>query len=215
MTATRVKICGIRTEAELELAVSAGADAVGLLCSVPVESPREISEERATALAERTPPFVTAVLVTMGDSFEAIAPLADVVDPDAIQVHGDISPAAVERLSRDRPVIRAVDVGDGDAVRASADRADAVLLDSTDERGAGGTGRTNDWTAARSIVHALEVPVMLAGGLTPENVTEAIDRVGPYAVDVASGVEGDDGKDPTAVRSFVAAARRPPNGDAQ
>lgn len=203
MTATRVKICGIRTTEELQLAVAAGADAIGLLCAVPVDTPREVSVDRASRLADAVPPFVTAVLVTMGDSAEEIATLADAVDPDAVQVHGAIPPNEVDQLAADRTVIRACEATDEEGIRGAAAVADAVLLDSTDEGGAGGTGRTHDWSRASDVVERLDAPVILAGGLTPGNVPDAVDRVRPFGVDVASGVEGESGKDPAAVHAFI------------
>ena len=208
MTRTRVKICGLRSERDLDLAVSAGADAIGLLCSVSVDSPREISIDRATTLARATPPFVTAVLVTMWESADQIHELIDSVDPDAIQLHG-ASTDDVNRLETATPVISALgEMEDDKTIDAHARAADAILLDSADDRGAGGTGRTHDWDRASAIATRIDTPVVLAGGLTPQNVQSAIEHVRPYAVDVASGVDGDGGKDPTAVRSFVDATQR-------
>jgi phosphoribosylanthranilate isomerase len=101
-------------------------------------------------------------------------------------------------------VIVAVDAADPDRVRDYDDVADAILLDSTTEDGAGGTGETHDWHAARTLVDDCSTPVVLAGGLTPGNVADAVRTVDPYAVDVSSGVERTDGeKDHDAVASFV------------
>jgi phosphoribosylanthranilate isomerase len=204
---TRVKICGLTSEADRDAAVAAGADAIGVLVDVSGESPREISADRAADLVAGLPPFVTSVLVTMPDSVEAAVSLRQRVGADAIQVHGTLSPAEVGELHERSDADVLVATGPEDA-SAYAPVADAVLVDSLDESGGGGTGETHDWNRSRDLVVDLSVPVMLAGGLTPENVGEAVKRVDPYAVDTASGVEQTGGrKDHEAVRAFVARAR--------
>ena len=207
MNTVRVKICGLRSEHDLDIAVSAGADAVGLLCSVPVDTPREIDVEHASTLAASTPPFVTSVLVTMPNSVDEALDLLTTIEPDAIQIHGDLSVSSIAEIATEFPVIRALSVTDSEHIHRTASVADAILLDSVDETGAGGTGETHDWDRAADVVESLDIPVILAGGLTPKNVTTAINQVRPYAVDVASGVEDEHGKDPTAVHSFIEAAR--------
>jgi phosphoribosylanthranilate isomerase len=200
---TRVKVCGITTAEDLEAVVDAGADAVGLLVDVPVETPREITDRRAVELARATPPFVTTVLVTMPERPEATVDLASRVQPDVVQVHGDLTPGDLAFLSAkvNGDVVKAVTPADAPAYDTVAD---ALLVDSLDEEGAGGTGETHDWERTRELVDSLASPVVLAGGLTPENVADAVDAVRPFAVDVASGVEGEPGrKDPGAVESFV------------
>lgn len=211
MSVPRVKICGIRSQKDLRLAVEAGADAVGLLCDVPVDSPREIDRETAQSLAAETPPFVSAVLVTMSQSLPDIQDLITAVNPDVVQIHGSLSAAEITELAGMVPVIHALDSAAGDAIEQSAAVADAILLDSTDASGAGGTGETHDWEEARTWVESLDVPIILAGGLTPSNVAAAVKTVKPFGVDVASGVEGPAGKDPTAVTSFVRAATDAPS----
>jgi phosphoribosylanthranilate isomerase len=205
---TRAKICGLTNEADLDATIDGGADAVGFIVDVPVDSPREIGVDRACELADRVPPFVTSVLVTMGTDPDDLAALVERVGADALQVYVDNSEtlaAIVERVPV--PVIGAVD-GTVDPTEFAV--ADAVLVDSLDAAGAGGTGRTTDWDCAREIVEASPVPVILAGGLTPQNVREAVDRVDPFAVDVASGVEAHGGeKDKEALGQFLARAIAP------
>ena len=188
---TRTKICGLARENDLDCAVAASADMVGFVCGVPIETPRELAPDRAATLVERVPEGVTSVLVTMPETPEAGADLAERVDADAIQVHG-CSP---------------------DEVTALADRTDARVLagvDATDDQGAGGTGETHDWERARTVVADLDVPVLLAGGLTPENVAEAVRTVDPSGVDVSSGTERTGGvKDHAAIRQFVERATAP------
>jgi phosphoribosylanthranilate isomerase len=201
----RVKLCGFTREADVDRAVEAGVDAVGAVVDVPVDTPREVDPERARALFDRVPPFVSTVLVTMPESVERARTLLAQVDPDVLQVHDGLEPAAVAELAAEQTVVAAVSHGT-DRVEAYAAAADALLVDSTDDAGAGGTGRTHDWAATREL-DRLDVPLVLAGGLTPENVREAVETVDPDAVDAASGVEDTPGrKDPERVREFVAAA---------
>ncbi len=203
---TRVKVCGITTREDLETAVAAGADAVGLVSDVDADTPREIPPDRAVELSRAAPPFVTTVLVTMPATPDATVDLAGRVQPDVVQIHGGLTTGDLAYLSANvsGDVMAAVSPG------AAADRdtvADALVVDSLDESGAGGTGETHDWPATRELVESLESPIVLAGGLTPDNVATAVETVRPFAVDVASGVEAEPGrKDPGAVAAFVRAA---------
>ena len=199
---TRAKICGITTAEDLRTAVAAGADAVGLIAGVDSDTPRSVTPEQAAELARATPPFVTTVLVTMPETPAAAIDLLDRVGPDAVQVHGRLSPAETARLSTEAgvAVLRAVSPG----TAADFDDADALVVDSLDGSGAGGTGETHDWARTRELAASLSSPVVLAGGLTPVNVADAVETVRPFAVDVASGVEAAPGrKDPDAVSAFV------------
>lgn len=203
---TRVKICGLTRDADVRAAVNAGAHAVGFVSGVSVDTPREIDPQRAATLVRRVPPFVSTVLVTMPDSPEHAISLAESVSPDAIQIHDEMAPedlrAVVEATGA--MVVKAVDAADPERARRFDGIADALLIDSVDSSGAGGTGRTHDWERTRELARTLETPVILAGGLTPENVAEAVRTVRPFAVDVASGVEAGPGvKDHDALRAFV------------
>jgi len=214
---TRVKICGITNAGDRDVAVAAGADAVGLVAGVTVDTPREVPIDTAADLAAGVPPLVSSVLVTMPEDAETARERVERVGSDAVQVHG-LAPDELATLadalaapgSADASVIAAVDAdADDDHLRACADAADALLVDSIDEDGGGGTGRTHDWEQTRERVATLDVPVLLAGGLTPENVADAVATVGPFAVDVATGVERAGGvKDHDAVRQFVRRATR-------
>ena len=204
---TRVKLCGQTSAADVAAAVDAGADAIGVIAGVPVDTHREVDLETAATLFANTPPFVTKVLVTMPETPAQAIDRIEQVDPDLIQLHGSYEPDALVDIRASTPIIHAFDVGDEEAITAAEPFVDAILLDSTDEHGAGGTGETHDWTLARTRVKSASVPVILAGGLTPANVATAIERVRPYGVDVASGVETDQNKDPAAMASFVATAR--------
>jgi phosphoribosylanthranilate isomerase len=207
---THVKICGLTNEQDLAAAVDAGADAVGVIADVPVDSPREVGIDRAVDLVAAAPPFVTTVLVTMPQAPTRAVELADRVEPDVLQLHGDLPVGDVAHVAAnaDVSVVKTVDAAAPRGGRYD-DVVDALLVDSVDGEGAGGTGQTHDWAATRDFVDLVESPVVLAGGLTPENVAEAVDVVDPYAVDVATGVEAAGGeKDHEAVEAFVANAKR-------
>ncbi len=207
---TRTKICGITSAADRDAAVAAGADALGVVVDVTVDTPREIDPETAATLSDGVPPLVTSVLVTMPAAVQQAVRLQAQVSADAIQVHGGLSPQSLGGLQArvDASVIAAVDADDPD-IAAYAEQADALLVDSTDDAGGGGTGETHDWERTRELVTDVDVPVILAGGLTPTNVAEAVETVRPFAVDTATGVERTGGqKDHAAVRSFVDRATR-------
>ena len=208
---TRVKLCGHTREADIAASVRAGADAIGVISDVPVDSPRAVEPERAATLLEAVPPLVTGVLVTMPDTPEAAIELVERTHPGALQIHGPFSTGSLRsvREAIGRPVIKSVDASDPGSVRAFDDVADALLVDSTDANGAGGTGHTVDWNRTRELLADIDSPVILAGGLTPDNVAEAIETVEPFGIDVASGIEreGEGGvKDHDAIERFVRAA---------
>ncbi|WP_226479980.1 phosphoribosylanthranilate isomerase [Natrinema amylolyticum] len=207
---TRVKICGLTSEVDLEAAIDAGADAVGIICDVSVDTPREVSVERAAALAAATPPFVTSVLVTMPAGPKEAIELVEEVEPDAIQIHSDIrvGDLAYLRAKLETELLLAVDADDAATAETYDDVVDGLIVDTPGEDGGGGTGRTHDWDRTRLAAVDLDSPLILAGGLTPDNVGDAVRTVEPFAVDVASGVENDGGvKDVDAVRSFVDRAK--------
>ncbi|MGY4100913.1 phosphoribosylanthranilate isomerase [Nocardia sp. R16R-3T] len=214
----RAKICGIRSEDDLRIALAAGADAVGFISGITHFSEDALDAEHAAALSRLAPPFVTRVLVTHLEDAAAIVSLADRVGVDAIQIHGLVTIDTVCEVRKNaggRKIITAVHVTGPEAVdaaRCAAANCDAVLLDSRTADRLGGTGRTHDWSVSAAVVTALRelgCPVVLAGGLGPDNVADAITRVRPFAVDVNSGVEAATGdKDPAACAAFVAAAHR-------
>jgi len=207
---TRVKICGITNAEDRDAAVAAGADAIGVISGVTVDTPREVDSETAVDLVAGVPPLMTSVLVTMGEAVQPIARRVETVRPDVVQVHDGLDPSELGALRRrvDAKVVAVVDA-EHDDIEASANAADALLVDSVDADGGGGTGETHDWERTREIVDTLDAPVVLAGGLTPENVAEAVETVRPFGVDVASGVEAEGGvKDHDAVGRFVGQAKQ-------
>jgi phosphoribosylanthranilate isomerase len=213
LRSVRVKICGITREEDLAFAVAAGADAVGFLVGVPL-SPRNLTLERAETLLRQVPIFVDSVVVTAPQSIDGLAEICERLKPTAIQIHGKKSFEASEIRERikDTRLIKTVYVTE-DALKETAIEElktfDAVLLDSFIRGQYGGTGRVHDWTVSRQIKEAVApLPVILAGGLKPENVKEAILTVQPYAVDVASGVELRPAvKDHEKIRAFVENAK--------
>ncbi len=207
----RVKICGLTRDADLRAAIDAGADAVGVITEVPVDSPREVDPAKAADLLADVPPFVTATLVTMPESAERAVDLVRTVGPDALQLHGEWTPDEIRfiRAETERKVLLAVDADDPVRAEEFDGVADALVVDSTDDAGAGGTGETHDWEATGNLAARLRTPVVLAGGLTADTVSEAVRIADPFAVDVSSGVELVDGrKDHNAVARFVANAGR-------
>ena len=207
----RVKICGLTRDADLRAAIDAGADAVGVITEVPVDSPREVDPAKAADLLADVPPFVTATLVTMPEDADHAVDLVRAIRPDAIQLHGEFSEEDIGYIRAETgiKVIPAIDYTDTDRAHALDEAADAILVDSTQADGAGGTGETHDWEATAELAETLTSPVVLAGGLTPDNVAEAVRVAAPFAVDVASGVERDPGaKDHTALATFVQNAGR-------
>ena len=209
----RVKICGLRRERDMRVAADAGADAVGVITDVPVDTPREVKPTWAAALVESAPPFVTTVVVTMPNTVDDAVDLVERINPDAIQIHADFTPEQVRDLGERTTVdvFVAIDAEDHERALELEGYADALLVDSLTEEGAGGSGETHDWDATRSLVNEVSTPIVLAGGLTPENVAEAIETVAPTGVDVAGGVEipgGEGAKDDTAIREFIEEAGR-------
>jgi phosphoribosylanthranilate isomerase len=208
---TRVKICGLTSRADVDDAVDAGADALGFITDVPVDTPREVPSNTAADLVAAVPPFVTTTLVLMPEEPGHAVDLARTIRPDVLQLHSDFDAEELQfvRAESSTKLVVAVDAAEGDRAAALDDVADALLVDSTTEEGAGGTGETHDWDATRALAADLDSPVILAGGLTPENVAEAVSVAEPYGVDVASGVESSGGtKDAAAVRAFVDTVRR-------
>jgi phosphoribosylanthranilate isomerase len=184
MSLMLIKICGITRADDAAAAVDAGAHAIGFVFWPG--SPRFIDPHRARAIAATLPPFVTAVGVFVDQPIEFVRGVASLVRLGAVQLHGDETPAYAAQLAT--PVLKAVSVGGGRDGNASAWPAQTtLLLDVHDPIRHGGTGRTIDWTAAAAI--AATRRVLLAGGLTPDNVADAVARVRPYGIDVSSGVE--------------------------
>ena len=175
-----VKICGITRLEDAEAAVAAGAGAIGFIFWP--NSPRFIDPYRARKIAAALPPFVMPVGVFVNQPLDHVNSVASLVRLGAVQLHGDETPGFAAAVSG--PVMKAVSCGHEVASWPARVR---LLLDVNDPVARGGTGRTIDWAAAAGI--AAQREIVLAGGLTPDNVAEAIARVRPFGIDVSSGVE--------------------------
>jgi len=183
-----VKICGITRLDDAEAAVREGAHALGFVFWP--QSPRFIDPYRARAIAARLPPFVATVGVFVNQALDYVNGVASLVRLSAVQLHGDESVSYA--VSLNRPIVKAIGFEAATVGRLDEwPRRVRLLLDAHDPGRRGGTGRTVDWNAAARA--AAVRPVMLAGGLTPENVAEAVARVQPFGIDVSSGVESSPG----------------------
>lgn len=185
-------------------AAAAGADAIGLVFYA--KSPRAVDIEQARAILAALPPFVTTVGLFVDAELSELERILASVPLDLLQFHGDESVQQCEAFGR--PYIKALRVKAGDDIAAQVARypsAQGILLDAYVEGVPGGTGEAFDWSL---IPQALSKPLILAGGLRPDNVAEAVSRVRPYAVDVSGGVEASKGvKDVEKVGAFIRAAR--------
>ncbi|PMR77006.1 phosphoribosylanthranilate isomerase [Billgrantia endophytica] len=199
---TRVKFCGITREQDLDAAVAAGADALGFV--LWPGSQRCIDDARLAELGARTPAFVARVGLFVDQDADEVTRASRHLD--LLQFHGDETPQYCAGF--ERPWIKALRMRDGLDLHAAAKAyhgAKALLLDAYRPGVPGGTGETFDWSR---IPANLAKPVILAGGLTPDNVAEAIAAVRPFAVDVSGGIEATRGcKDPVRLASFAAAVR--------
>jgi phosphoribosylanthranilate isomerase len=207
MSRTRIKICGLTREQDVDGAVEAGADAVGFV--LWSGSARHIAQERAEELAARLPPFVTPVLLFVNATAGEIAAATSAVPQALLQFHGDETPTQCEAAGR--PYLRAARMAEGFDLldfaarwRAGSALMQALLLDAHVE-GYGGAGKAFDWSR---IPPSVPCPLVLSGGLNPANVTDGVLRVRPFAVDVSSGVERGKGiKDAALMRRFCEAVR--------
>jgi phosphoribosylanthranilate isomerase len=209
MARTRVKICGLTRLEDAEQAVRLGADALGFVFWPG--SPRAVSPDTARAISRALPAWAVRVGVFVSAPPGDVARVAEIVGLDVVQLHGDEEPADYERIGR--RLIKAVSLASNEAVSAAIALPATVtpLVDASEPARRGGTGQRADWLRAARV--ARQRPILLAGGLTPENVAEAIDAVSPWAVDVSSGVEAAPGiKSPDRLRAFLRAVNRKMEG---
>lgn len=197
----KVKICGIKDLSTALAAAEAGADALGFVFA---PGPRQVDRETARSICSELPPFVTRVGVFVNAPAAVVEETADYCGLDALQLHGDEPPEYCRKFKY--KVIKAFRVKDAASLEVVKKyRCAAFLLDAYVPGVPGGTGRSFDWTLAREL--ALTRPVILAGGLNPENVRRAVDVARPYAVDVSGGVETNGKKDIEKIRLFIRQAR--------
>jgi len=203
----KIKICGITNANDAAQAVASGADALGFV--LYRKSPRFVEPATVRALVADLPPFILSVGVFVNESAEVVRNVMDACGLSLAQLHGDETAAYCQHLGR--PALKALRLKDRGSFLALAEfqgRANirGFVIDAFSDQAYGGTGHTADWTLAAEAAKA--APILLAGGLTPANVSEAIQSVRPYGVDVSSGVEAAPGrKDPAKVKAFIDCAR--------
>ena len=221
----RVKLCGLMSPEDVKIAEAAGADALGFVTEYPVPVPWNLDREHAASLIASVSPFVTTVAV-VGGSPEEMVRIARKVRPRVLQLHGDESLEDIRQVLEGLEgtgicVIKAlrIDVDTGEALFEKTDPLEAgvalagsgiaaLIVDSKTSSRPAGTGVPLDWDISARMVENVDLPLVLAGGLTAENVAHAVGKVEPYAVDVISGVEKEPGiKVPDKMKAFVKAAK--------
>ncbi|NVM03523.1 MAG: phosphoribosylanthranilate isomerase [Candidatus Helarchaeota archaeon] len=212
----KVKICGIKNENDLKLAINEGYHAIGAVIDVE-KSPRNISQQKADELFSKIPPFITSVAVIVPKSIDDILLIEKSVHPDAIQIHGfleedfykDVKDRVLTKIINGMPINKhnesqILDKNPLKAAKILQKYSDAILIDKYIPNKLGGTGLTIDWGLARKVRDNIDIPLILAGGLNENNIVEAIKIVNPYAVDISSGVEQSPGvKDPKKIINFI------------
>ena len=209
-----IKVCGIQSLPEAFNSIAAGANTLGFLMGLTHKAEDRIDEGKAAFIIARLPASVRTVMVTHLFDADKIIDIAQKTGVSAIQVHDDLPIEGMTKLRQQLPkieLIKAVHVTGPEAVEKAKlyeAHADFLLLDSRTADRLGGTGMTHDWNLSRKIVHMSSIPVVLAGGLTPENVATAIQTVRPAGIDANSGLEDTHGiKDPAKVSAFAAQGR--------
>ena len=208
----KVKICGITRVDDLQAAIDAGADSLGFIVDVP-SSPRNLPYSKAKSLISQAQKSVTTVAVTMFTDMEKLKQISTETNADYLQLHGlhYVHKSTLDSSLR-RRIIAAVDARAEDALELAVAYSDvftSILIDTARDDGVGGTGIIHNWALSRRIRDAIyPASSILAGGLTPENVSEAIRVVKSYGVDVSTGVERQPGiKDHQKMREFIARAK--------
>ncbi|MDY6964811.1 MAG: phosphoribosylanthranilate isomerase [Halobacteriota archaeon] len=208
-----IKICGITSEGDLDMVLSFEPNALGFIVDVPVDTPRKINSDKAKRLVSKVPIFVSSVLVIMPDGSEEAIEKVEEIRPDVLQIHSDFPVGAIREVKKvsSIPIIKTVGVDDTTDAEAVVNEisdmkgiVDAILLDTKIDQKVGGSGIPHNWSISAKIVERTTTPIILAGGLTPENVAHAISVVHPFAVDTASGLESTPGKkDEQKVEKFI------------
>lgn len=216
----RLKVCCIASHEEAALAVRLGADALGLVSSMP-SGPGVIPEDRIAEIARAVPPPVATFLLTSCQTVDGIVEQNRRLRCSTIQIVDRLVQGTYAELRENLPGIKIVQVihvtgpKSADDALAVADSVDALLLDSGRPEGIvkelGGTGRRHDWNISRRIRETVHIPLFLAGGIRPENVREAVEEVGPFGIDVCSGVRTEGALDEAKLKALVAALQPSPS----
>jgi len=212
----KVKLCGFTEREDVVEACRAGADMIGVIVDAPVR--RSVTPERAMSLFSVVPKYVSRVAVMVPKDVDHAVRIVHELKPDCLQTHSLMTITELDEIKEATGVQIMAVVGVPQKVKEpreviaraleAAKVADFVLVDTEHAGAGGGTGLTHDWKVSRSVREAIDRPLILAGGLNPSNVREAIETVKPYGVDVASGVESGVGKkDPKLMREFIRAAK--------
>ena len=212
----KIKVCGIKRVEDAIMAAYCGADAIGLVVGQKHNSDDFIDKHLAQKIVKECPPYISPVLVTELDDAKEISNLVYKIGITSIQLHSDCTVDCIISLRKIFPHIKIIKnfhvtgLGVIHAMKPFESVVDAFILDTLDLANGkvGSTGLVHDWNISRNIVKEISRPVILAGGLTPENVGEAIRFVKPYGVDASSGLKGSNGfKDETKVTNFVYRAK--------
>jgi phosphoribosylanthranilate isomerase len=209
---TKIKICGVTNLRDLEIVVDAGVDAFGVIVEIP-SSPRSITREKAKKLIQKSTLFTSSVSVIAPESLEDALDICEYIKPDAVQIHKKgFNIREFSESTSGIKIITPVSAYELESFLTKSDTldyCDAILVDSSTSRQLGGTGKTHDWNKSRTIRETIKPkPMILAGGLFPGNVKEAVEIVKPYAVDTCTGTERSPGrKDPQKVQQFISAVR--------
>ncbi|MBD3191003.1 MAG: hypothetical protein GF308_10185 [Candidatus Heimdallarchaeota archaeon] len=215
---TKIKICGFTNFADAYYANNYGADALGFVIDVPINTARNMTIEQTRTIIQQLPPYTYVIGVTMEKTIEELIQIIDQTGISSLQIHGEFSDEKIAALKKIRgiPIIRSYTIENGcsskqviTAIEKGIENGiDAVLLDTKGEKGGGGTGKVHDWTVSSNVRHSFDFPFILAGGIRLENVEQAIEQVEPYAIDLASGVEAEPGKkDPEKIQTLIQKVR--------
>ncbi len=210
----KVKICGITNLKDALLAAEFGADFLGFIVEID-KSEDSLLRDEARELIINLPLEVIPVMVTYLNNAEDVVDVASYVNAGAVQLHSNISLSEIGKIRKSLPkikIIKAIHISDEKAVSEAikfSDYVDYILLDSKTREKIGGTGKTHDWSISRKIVLKCKKQVLLAGGLNPDNVLDAVRKVNPFGVDVNSGVKAKPRvKDAEKLRKFIENAKR-------
>ncbi|MDI6811846.1 MAG: phosphoribosylanthranilate isomerase [archaeon] len=199
MSGVKVKICGVTNKEDAHLVVDSGADMLGMIVDVPVETPRKIGIDEAEEISKEIADAIDIVVVLCPGSVEEVEEIMRRIEPFGLQMHGFESNAFLKSVREALPDVKLIktvhvdEQGTIHGVMPEEEYVDFMLLDTFSAQ-VGGTGKKHRWDKSREIVEESTIPVILSGGLTPENVEDAIKEVNPYGVDVASGVESSAGR---------------------
>jgi len=210
----RVKICGITSLDEAKMCLSMGADALGFLVGITHSAEDKIAHHDACEIIKKLPPFVSTVAVTHLTDADEVIDLCKYLNVTTVQIHNTMSIANVKKVRDALPMVKIIKNFHVDkqlsieSIKEFRGIVDAILLDTRTEDRLGGTGITHDWTISSKIAKEVDLPIILAGGLNPDNLRDAIDGISPlYGVDVNSGVETAGKKDKHKVGRFVEIAK--------